>query len=66
MINEYRKDTTKDHPLFGADPTEYFLAKNWRKAIPMIQGPRGYWFKVTFTNADSRKPYEWFWMDTDG
>lgn len=58
-MSSYRNDTTKDHPLFGADPWDYFAGQKWRARVEKTTGPKGFWFRVHFTNG----AIEWIWVD---
>jgi hypothetical protein len=59
LSTKFRTDTTKDHPLFGADPWDYFAGQKWREGIAKTCGPRGFWYGVHHANGY----VEWTWID---
>lgn len=62
LSTKFRKDTSKDHPLFGADPWDYFAGQKWREGIAKTTGPKGAWFVLTH-RVNGREIREWVWID---
>lgn len=46
-ISKWRTDPTEDHPLFGADPWDYFAGQKWREDIPKAGTPE---FDLVYAN----------------